>query len=69
MATIKIFLPLIIVCSLASCSAEQVYNNAQGMEKSRCVNGPANDYQDCLERNSMSYEEYEAARQNADEDG
>lgn len=65
----KPFVIILLFACLASCSAEQAFYGAQSMERDRCVKGPANDYRQCLERNSMSYEEYEAARSKADEDG
>ena len=53
----------VLVCIIAaSCSAEQAYNGAQSMERSRCAKGPASEYQDCLARNEMSYREYEKLR-------
>jgi hypothetical protein len=62
------FLLMMVVCLLVpACSNQQVYSGLQGVETSRCVNGPANDYQDCLQRNSMEYEEYAALRE-ADEE-
>jgi len=57
---------LITCCLLASllsaCSAKQGYQGAQSMEQSRCVNYPASEYQNCLQRSAMSYEEYESLR-------
>jgi hypothetical protein len=50
------------VLLLPACSAEQVYGSAQQMEQSRCSEGPAINYQQCLEQSGMSYNEYKRRR-------
>jgi hypothetical protein len=46
-----------------ACSNQQVYQGLRSMEASRCVEGPANGYAECLQRQSMDYAEYEALRE------
>ncbi len=53
---------LFAIALLPSCSAEQVYGVARQMEQSRCVDGPAVTYQQCLEQSGMSYNEYARLR-------
>jgi len=64
--SMKIIPLVLLVCCLAACSAKQVYEGGMGMERSKCAQGPANEYRNCMERSDMSYEEYEAARKEAD---
>jgi hypothetical protein len=47
---------------LPACSTEQVYEGARQMQQSQCVNEPAINYQQCLERSDMSYDEYARLR-------
>jgi hypothetical protein len=48
---------------ITACSAEQGYSQAQTWEQSRCVKGPASEYQNCMKQADMSYREYEALRE------
>jgi len=50
------------VSLLPACSAEQVYEGAQQMQQSQCVNEPAINYRQCLEQSDMSYDEYARLR-------
>lgn len=56
----------LLLCSLAACSARQGYAGAQQMEQSRCASGPANQYEACMQRASMSYDEYQQKRAEQD---
>ena len=59
---------LLITClSIPACSNQQVYGTLQSVEIGRCVDGPANHYQACMQQNSMEYAEYAALRE-ADEE-
>lgn len=58
----KLLAPTCLFISLAACSAEQAYYATQSVEQSRCANGPANAYQECMERASTSYRDYENQR-------
>ena len=57
---------VLLLCLLAACSTQQVYEGAQSMERSRCANEPANTYRECLERQDTTYREYN--RQRAEEE-
>ncbi len=60
----KRFIILLILCLLTSaCSSQQLYGTLQAVEIGRCVDGPANDYRDCMQRNSLEYSEYAALRE------
>ncbi len=61
-------LSCLILCCLAACSARQGYAGAQQMEQSRCASGPANQYEACMQRASMSYDEYQQKRAEQDSD-
>lgn len=52
---------------LAGCSSEQAYRSLQEMEQSRCTDWPAHLYRECLEASDATWQEYEAAREQADE--
>ena len=58
----------LMLCSLAACSARQGYAGAQQMEQSRCASGPANQYEACMQRANMSYDEYQQKRAEQDND-
>lgn len=51
---------------ITACSAEQGYKQAQSWEQSRCVKGPASEYQNCMKQADMSYQEYEILRETQD---
>lgn len=53
---------------LAGCSSQQVYRSLQDMEQSRCTDWPAHLYRECLEASDTSWREYEAARQQAEDE-
>lgn len=47
---------------LAACSNADLYRAAQEHNQAECRKGPPADYQDCIERNSEPYEEYQRKR-------
>ena len=56
---------LLVSVLMVGCSSDETYRGLQSMEQSRCAEGPASEYQNCLKNSEMSYEEYEAERQEA----
>ena len=52
---------------LVACSNQAVYSTLQTVETSRCVEGPANAYQECMQHNNMDYAEYEELRRGGKE--
>ena len=63
MKTSGLRLLLFLVCLLPACSAEQVYGIGQQVEQSRCVDEPAVNYQQCLGKAGVSYNEYVKLRE------
>jgi len=57
---IAIIAVAVLIVFITACSSRQGYEALQGMEQSRCAHGPANQYRECLDRQQMSYEEYQA---------
>jgi hypothetical protein len=49
---------LAVVLLLTACSHEQIFNGLRERERNLCAEGPAVDYEACLERIDMDYEEY-----------
>jgi hypothetical protein len=51
------------VCVLTfGCSSRAVYDNMQRNNRQECANGPPAQYDECLDRSSKSYEEYQRDR-------
>ncbi|HAC28366.1 MAG: hypothetical protein CMG79_19620 [Marinobacter sp.] len=54
---------LLLVCVLvAGCSSKAVYDNVQRNNRQECVSVPPPQYDECIQRSSKSYEEYERDR-------
>ncbi|MBS8242156.1 hypothetical protein DYI22_16845 [Marinobacter lipolyticus] len=54
---------LLLLCILvAGCSSKAVYDNMQRNNRQECVNVPPAQYEECIQRSSKSYEEYERDR-------
>ncbi len=53
---------------LPACSRQQIYDVGQQMEQSRCVDEPAVNYQQCLEKAGMSYNEYVKLREESNQE-
>ena len=47
---------------VAGCSHKDLYENIQANNQFACNNVAPSQYDECMERSSMSYEEYEAKR-------
>jgi len=53
---------LLIVFSLAGCSNKAIYDNVQINKRNACIKVPESQYEECIERANISYEEYERGR-------
>jgi hypothetical protein len=51
------------VLFLAACSSRGFYEGVQTSNRQQCAMLPPSQYDECMERNSLSYEEYERERQ------
>ena len=58
----RILIVLLFALCCSACSQQQWYYALQEAETSECVNEPANQYQECLARQDMEYDEYAALR-------
>lgn len=67
MQTSGLHLLLFFACLLPACSAGQVYGIGQQVEQSRCVDEPAVNYQQCLEKAGMSYNGYVKLREESNQ--
>lgn len=52
-----------IALSLTACSARSTYNSIQISNQNECRRMVGSAYEECMARNSKSYEEYERERQ------
>jgi hypothetical protein len=52
---------------LAACSTRGVYEGIQTSNRQECGMLPPSQYDECMERNALSYEEYERERKAAAE--
>ena len=48
---------LLVLC--VACTAQQGFEALKSHEQSRCIRGPAVQYEDCMARVAMSYDEYQ----------
>jgi hypothetical protein len=55
---IRVITTVVSLLLLAACTAQQGFESLKSHEQSRCVKGPAVQYDDCMSRVAMSYEEY-----------
>jgi hypothetical protein len=56
---LRCVLPLLCLLTLlGACSAQQAYGGLQARERNLCAEGPPQQYEECMERAGMSYEEY-----------
>lgn len=55
----KMLVIIIIPFLISSCSNKAVYDNINLNNRNACKNLPASQYDECIKRNSKSYEEYE----------
>ena len=58
----KILYLLLVSILVAGCSGKAVYDNIQRNNRQECVSVPPAQYEECIERSSKSYEEYERDR-------
>lgn len=59
----RIYLLLIFTIFVGACSNKAVYENIQSNNRNDCAKLPQSQYDECLERTSKPYEEYERERQ------
>lgn len=52
----------VLLCLISACSKKDLYENIQSNNQFACNNLAASQYDDCMDRSSMSYEEYEEKR-------
>ncbi|WP_085987764.1 hypothetical protein [Marinomonas sp. MED121] len=52
----------VLLCLISACSKKDLYENIQANNQFACNNVAASQYDECMQRSSMSYEEYEAKR-------
>ena len=57
-----LFLALIVIFVIGACSNRAIYNNFQINNRNDCAKQPESQYEECMERSNMSYEEYERKR-------
>lgn len=57
------------VFSLGGCTNQALYENIQADQKLRCTKLPAAQYEECMERANMPYEEYEREREKVLQNG
>ncbi len=53
----------VVLLGLAACSQQQVYDAVQQNRQFECQKLPGTQYEECMERYSEPYEEYERERQ------
>lgn len=54
---------VLVFIMTAGCSNKAVYDNIQHSNRQECAHVPPPQYEECLERSSRSYEEYERERE------
>ena len=52
-----------VLFTISGCSSKAVYDNIQRDNRQQCMDVPPPQYEECLERSSKSYEEYERERE------
>ena len=61
----KIYLVILIALLVGACSNKAVYDNFQLNNRNDCAKLPPSQYEECMERASKSYDEYERERKEA----
>lgn len=59
---IKVVLFGVLLSLVSACSNKDLYDNIQANNQFACNNVAPSQYDECMQRSSMSYEEYEAKR-------
>lgn len=59
---IKVTMLTVVLALVAGCSNKDLYENIQANNQFACENVAPSQYDECMNRSSMSYEEYEAKR-------
>ena len=59
---IKLAMLGVVMVLVTGCSNKDLYDNIQANNQFACNNVAPSQYDECMERSSMSYEEYEAKR-------
>jgi hypothetical protein len=57
------FIILLLMLSLQACSSRQAYEAMQTRERNECLKVPESQYQECMERASQSYDEFNRDRE------
>ena len=58
----KVSFFILIALFISACSNKSLYENIQSNNQFACNNVAASQYDDCMDRSSMSYEEYDEKR-------
>ncbi len=53
---------MFIVITIGACTNKAIYDNFQLNNRNECTKQPHSEYDACMERTNMSYEEYERKR-------
>ena len=59
---IKVTMLTVVLALVAGCSNKDLYENIQANNQFACENVATSQYDECMNRSSMSYAEYEAKR-------
>ena len=62
----KIYLVIVVTLLIGACSNKAIYDNIQFNNRSDCAKLPTSQYDECIERASKSYDEYERERKEAE---
>ncbi|HEY7886499.1 MAG TPA: hypothetical protein VIC08_16240 [Cellvibrionaceae bacterium] len=60
---LRILLVLIPLLGAAACSNRTIYDGTLISQRNDCLKEPPGQYQQCLERNNKSYDEYQRERE------
>ena len=59
---------LIYIVLIQACSTKQIYESVQHRERIECRDVPYSEYDECMERSSVSYGKYKEKREEIIED-
>ncbi|MGH1427770.1 MAG: hypothetical protein ACRBEE_07510 [Arenicella sp.] len=54
---------MLLLMPLIACSNKQVYDAVQANQRSQCKKLPNSEYEECKQREQLSYEQYQEERQ------
>ncbi len=59
----RLIFSVIFVLFIAACSNKEIYDSVQANQRSQCVELPPTEYQQCKEKERLSYEQYQEERE------